>query len=238
MKEIIGVIPARYGSKRLPGKPLKLINGISMIERVYTQAKKSSLNKIIIATDSIKIYNHAITFISGQDEVMMTSNKHICGTDRVIEASEQIISSGFTGGFINIQGDEPFIEPEDIDLVKKSIIEYPQFIITLVTDLDINDLNNKNITKVSLDEDNMVITFSRNNIKGRNIFKHKGLYGFSNNMINKINKLSLADNEKYERLEQLRWIDNKIPIFTKYSKNSSFSVDTNEDLNRAEEYCK
>ena len=179
---ILGVIPARYGSTRFPGKPLlEIRNGKSMIQRVYEQCKKAkSLSDVIVATDDKRIFQHVKDF---GGKVVMTADHHQSGTERMAEVAE--LNPNFTH-FINIQGDEPFINPEQIDLLGNSFIQYPELeISTLIKPIkEKEQIQNPNIVKVVTDFSGNALYFSRAAIPyPRNqiqttYYKHIGIYGF------------------------------------------------------------
>lgn len=239
--KIISVIPARYQSTRFPGKPLVDIKGKSMIQRVYEQVNLSTLiHEVYIATDDERIYNHVKAF---NGNVIMTSKNHESGTDRIQECIQKINSDA--DFIINIQGDEPFIYPEQIDDLCKSINNNTQ-IITMYHSIDnINDILNQNKVKVVFNKKNEAIYFSRapipfqkskdqnNWIIKNNYFGHIGVYGYSKNALNKITKLKPSKLEQLESLEQLRWLENDFKITVVESKYQSIGIDTPEDLNNA-----
>ena len=237
--EILGIIPARFASTRFPGKPLVDINGMSMIQRVYTQAKKSkSLFKVIVATDDSRIYKHVLDF---GGEVVMTSVNHQSGTDRCKEALK--LSRVECDMLINIQGDEPFIDPEQIDKLASCFYIKGVQIATLVKKItNLEDLFNTNVAKVVLNKNNEALYFSRCPIPfSRNYeekdwlnqttyYKHIGIYGFSKFNLNGVTKLEPSNLEKAESLEQLRWIENGFKITAAITSFESISIDSPEDL--------
>ena len=238
---ILGIIPARYGSTRFPGKPLVSINGVSMIQRVYEQALKSkSLKKVIVATDDERIAQHVLTF---NGEVMMTSPQHLSGTDRCAE----IILRGKEkwDAVINIQGDEPYIHPEQIDLLCSCFELKDVSIATLVKQIaNIDELFNHNNVKVVLNKKREAIYFSRSPIpynrnfpeqewlKHSTYYKHIGIYGYRSSILNEIATLAKTNLEITESLEQLRWIENGYTIHVAITKHESISIDTPEDLEK------
>ena len=240
---IKAVIPARYASTRLPGKPLEEIGGKTMIERVYTQALKApSLHSVVVATDDERIFNHVKSF---GGEVMMTSPEHPSGTDRVIEVAKA--HPGFKA-YLNIQGDEPFITPHQIDLACKPLQERDgSFVSTLILPTSSKkDLENPSIIKVVIAKDGRALYFSRSPIPHvRNadefeswshkysFYKHIGIYGYSAEAIERIAQLTPSGLELAEKLEQLRWMEDGIPIITQITHEASFSIDTPEDLEKA-----
>ena len=225
----IAVIPSRMESKRLPGKPLKKIGKKSMIQRVYEQSIRCKrFEKVFVATDSKEIKNHVENFA----EVIMTSSKPSNGTERVSEALNKInISYDY---IINIQGDEPFIKNNQIDILI-DICDGKNQICSLVKKTSYNEKLKKNsIIKVVMDKEKNALYFSRNIIPSYNesaiYYKHIGLYGFKKNIIEKITKLPKSELEKIESLEQLRWLENNYKIKLAITKEDSFGIDTEEDL--------
>lgn len=237
---ILGVIPARYESSRFPGKPLIDIAGKSMIERVYRQClKSSSLNKVIVATDDQRIADHVSLF---GGNVAMTSNKHQSGTDRCAEVANKYPEFDV---LINIQGDEPMIDPTQIDLLCNCFEGPLTSIATLVKKISTNEeLFNENTPKVILNKNKEAILFSRTAIpflrgKAREtwiehytFYKHIGIYGFRIDTLLDLTKLPLSDLESAESLEQLRWIENGYRIQTAITDKESQAIDTPEDLEK------
>ena len=235
---MIGVIPARYGSSRFPGKPLVDIAGQSMIQRVYSQAKNAtSLAEVIVATDDQRIYNHVKSFAGN---VMMTSKDHQSGTDRCAEVASTL--NGFDI-VINIQGDEPFIDPQQIDLLTSCFQKSDTEIATLIRRIETEDeLFNENKPKVVLNRKGEAIYFSRQAVpflRGikpndwltrRPYYNHIGIYGYRIDVLQHLTALPLSDLETMEALEQLRWIDNGYKIQTAISQHSNDAIDTPGDL--------
>ncbi|MCA5005493.1 3-deoxy-manno-octulosonate cytidylyltransferase [Sphingobacterium bovistauri] len=236
--KIIGIIPARYDSSRFPGKPLVDIAGQSMIQRVYSQAKHaSSLSEVIVATDDQRIYEHVKSFAGN---VMMTSKDHQSGTDRCAEVAANLI--GFDVA-INIQGDEPFIDPQQIDLLVSCFKNTNTEIATLIRRVESEDeLLNENKPKVVLNRKGEAIYFSRQAVpylRGKKInewlshrpyYNHIGIYGYRIDVLHQLTTLPLSDLETMESLEQLRWIDNGYKIQTAISEHSNDAIDTPDDL--------
>ncbi len=237
MIQITGIIPARYASTRFPGKPLVLIDGKTMIQRVYEQSKKSKLlNRVVVATDDERIYNHVIAF---GGEVLMTASYHQSGTERCAEVAEKIIADAY----INIQGDEPYIHPEQIDEVALLLQKHEVEIATLVKQIsDCEELFNINKPKVVIGNNNRALYFSRQTIpflrdveqkewlNHHTFYKHIGIYGYKRKSLLEIVKLPISSLEKAEALEQLRWIENGYNIYTSVTNLESYSVDTKDDL--------
>lgn len=236
--KVIGIIPARYDSTRFPGKPLVDIAGISMIQRVYNQVKHAaSLSEVVVATDDQRIFDHVKSFAGN---VVMTKKDHQSGTDRCAEVISNI--SGFDIA-VNIQGDEPFIDPQQIDLLV-SCFQNPEVqIATLVRPItEIEDLENINKPKVVLNLNQEALYFSRQPIpflRGKNIqdwlkngtyYNHIGIYGFKVDALKKVASLPISKLETAESLEQLRWLDNGYKIKTAISNHINDAIDTPEDL--------
>lgn len=246
---VLAVIPARYNSVRLPGKPLALIDGKPMIQWVYENAKKCNLiDKVVVATDDKRIYDIVKGF---GGEVMMTSKNHRSGSDRVAEVAKKIPSLFV----LNIQGDEPMITPE---ILKKLILELTKekkaVVVTPICKiLYFSELFNTNFVKVVTDKNKYALYFSRsiipfirdefkiedfkfifkqnNNILNEYTFyRHIGIYGFKRNFLFKFLALPQTKLEKLEKLEQLRIIENGYKIKTVLVDKNPISVDTEEDL--------
>lgn len=239
-----GIIPARYASLRFPGKPLVMIGNKSMIQRVYEQACKS-LEKVYVATDDERI-SEAVGKFGGN--VIMTAPYHQSGTDRCAEAAEKIVS-GPEDKFsiiINIQGDEPFIRPEQIDLLKSCFSDKDVEIATLVRKtLPGEDLFNIDQPKVILDSSGNAIYFSRAVIPFHRdcepskwsekftFYKHIGLYAYTLKALKRITSMERSYLEIAESLEQNRWLENGLKVRTALTEWESISIDTPEDLKRA-----
>ena len=224
--KIIAIIPARWGSTRLPGKPLSDINGKTMIQRVYEAVKKSKVDKVVVATDNQKIHDNVLSF--GGDAIM-TSDKHETGTDRVIEAYEH-----FKDDYeyvINIQGDEPMINSNDIDHIINCLQKDKFAIATLVGPLDTSQRTDRNTVKAYIDSDKIKM-FTRSPLYSSQIFfrRHIGIYGFSRNTIDLISNMKKTENEIAESLEQLRWLDNKINFSYAITDGLYKGIDTQKDL--------
>ncbi|HRZ41565.1 MAG TPA: 3-deoxy-manno-octulosonate cytidylyltransferase [Bacteroidales bacterium] len=245
MKEplrILGIIPARFASTRFPGKPLADILGKSMIERVYTQATKASaLSEVVVATDDKRIFTHVQSF-GGKG--VMTSHDHMTGTDRCHEVITQLPWSAFDV-IVNIQGDEPLIDPEQIDLLA-SLFQDPQVKIgTLIRPLSNPEhLDNPNVVKVTRGLNHRAAWFSRSPIpfirnypknewlNHHQFYEHIGMYGFTRDALTRVAALGPSMNETAESLEQLRWLDHGFAIHIAISNHLSCSVDTPEDLEK------
>ena len=241
----LGIIPARYASSRFPGKPLALIGNKPMIQRVYEQASKI-LDLVYVATDDARIYETVISF---DGKAVMTSPEHRSGTDRCAEAVTSIARE--TGKqidiVINIQGDEPFIKPEQIDLLMKCFTGEEIEIATLIRKTEPGeDIFNPNQPKVILTTEGDAIYFSRAAIpfirdvresewSRTHVFnKHIGLYAYRTETLKKITLLKHSLLEISESLEQNRWIENGYKIRTAVTKWETIAIDTPEDLEKAE----
>ncbi len=246
MTKILGVVPARYASTRFPAKPLVDIAGKSMVEWVYSQAKKSiALSHVVVATDNQKIYDHILKF--GGD-VCMTSEDHVSGTDRCFEAlSAQKETYDYV---INIQGDEPFIDPTQINLLA-SLLDGKTELATLAKRIEKEEqLFNSNVVKIVFNQLQEALYFSRSTIPHiRNteqsqwllkhpFFKHIGMYAYRTDILEKITKLSVSPLEKAESLEQLRWLDNGFRIKVAETDIETIGIDTPQDLDHALAFLK
>ena len=230
---ILGVIPARYESTRLPGKPLVDIAGRAMVERVYLQAKKASLlTDVIVATDHpyIELYCRQRGI-----NARMTHPAHQNGTERLLEVAE---SRDDYDAYINIQGDEPFIAPEQIDQVVALLTNGAE-VATLVRSFKKERALDPNTIKVVVDNTFKALYFSRALIPydretetEEEYLQHIGIYGFSKATIQKLPDLKLTSYENREKLEQLRWMQNGISIQTAMTNLPTYGVDTAEDLER------
>jgi 3-deoxy-manno-octulosonate cytidylyltransferase (CMP-KDO synthetase) len=239
-----GIIPARYASSRFPGKPLALIGTKSMIQRVYEKAVRS-LNIVYVATDDERIFETVLNF---GGNAVMTSPDHMSGTDRCEEAAEAISaeSGRSIDVIVNIQGDEPFIRPEQIDLLMNCFTDDRVEIATLVRKVEKGeDIFNPNQPKVVLNDEGDAIYFSRAAIpyirdtkmdkwtEDHTYYKHIGLYAYRRMVLKKLTALPRTPLEIAESLEQLRWIENGFKIRTAVTKWESIGIDTPEDLERA-----
>jgi 3-deoxy-manno-octulosonate cytidylyltransferase (CMP-KDO synthetase) len=241
---IVGIIPARYASTRFPGKPLVDIHGKTMIQRVYEQAKKTtSLNEVYVATDDSRIYDHVKTF---GGNILMTSAGHSTGTERCHEVVEKLVAENMpVDVVINIQGDEPFINPEQIDLLA-GCFKYPEVnIATLIKKINRpEELFDPNTIKVVINSLHNAIYFSRTAIPYmrdkdhetwtlfHTYYKHIGIYAYRTESLREITTLQASSLEKAESLEQLRWLENGYEIHTLETEYESHSVDVPEDLTK------
>ncbi len=244
--KIIGVIPARYASTRFPGKPLVMIDGKSMIQRVYEQASKSNLlNKVVVATDDERIFDHVKEF---GGEVLMTSEQHLNGTTRCNEIVSILENLGESFDIVvNIQGDEPRINPHQIDSVAQLFLDSSTDIGTLAKKISsLDELFNSNVVKVVFDINQRALYFSRQAIPYQrgvenahwlsetDYFKHIGIYGYKTNILKQIVVMPVGKYEQAESLEQLRWLENGLNIKVDITDFESIAIDTPEDLSKLE----
>ena len=235
--KVLGIIPSRYESTRFPGKSLIDIMGKTMIQRVYEQAKKSKqLDDLVVATDDQRIFEEVKGF---GGSVIITGKHHKNGTERCLEVAESL-QAQFV---VNIQGDEPFIQPEQIDKLC-SIISSDTDLATLIKRIkDPSDLGNPNLVKVVKSLDDHALYFSRSPIPfdrsmnkaptllSKKIYwKHIGIYAYRTEVLSQIVKLKESALEKMESLEQLRWLENGYKIKTAETHFESIGIDTPEDL--------
>ncbi len=239
---VAGVIPARFASSRCPGKPLALIGGKSMIQRVYEQCGKSELlHTVFVATDDMRIAE-AVRAFGGQ--AVMTRADHPSGTDRVAEAASKLE----TDIIVNIQGDQPFIAPSMLDEAVAALLkEGDAAISTLMFPITHEeDLRNPSVVKVVADLTGKALYFSRSLIPypreavPHNVFEHVGLYVYRKDTLLQLTRLPATTLEKVESLEQLRWLEHGFRIQVTESAVPDkafhgFSVDTQEDIERAEQ---
>lgn len=235
---IIGVIPARYASTRFPGKPLADIFGKPMLQWVYENSGKSKLiNEIIIATDDKRIFDTAKKF---GGKVVLTSKEHKSGTDRIFEAVRNISCDIV----VNIQGDEPFINAENIDRAIAPMLNDSKVLVsTIAMKIDnTTDIRNPNKVKVIFDKNNFALYFSRSIIPfERNrtqYYKHIGLYVYRKKFLLKYAKMKRTNLEISEELEQLRILENGYKIKVVEVKEDSISVDTPSDLKKIKKHYK
>ncbi|MCU0473943.1 MAG: 3-deoxy-manno-octulosonate cytidylyltransferase [Bacteroidales bacterium] len=241
--QFTGIIPARYASSRFPGKPIVMIGNRTMVQRVYEQAMKS-IDNVYVATDDHRIYDVVIKF---GGKAVMTSPEHMTGTDRCAEAADKIaeLTGEETEVVINIQGDEPFIKPGQIDLLKSCFSDSNVKIATLIRKtVPGEDIFNPNQPKVILDSEDNAIYFSRTAIpyirdadlstwsENHVFYKHIGLYAYRMETLKQITKLKRSQLEIAENLEQNRWIENGIKIKTAVTEWESIGVDTPDDLKK------
>jgi len=227
----VGIIPARLNSTRLSEKILIPIGGMPMVVQVYRQVLKAKkLDKVIVAMDDEKTQTELTKFgVSG----IMTSNFHRSGTDRIAEA----MKNEDADVVVNIQADEPEIDPELIDdlivLFENSDTEMGT---AVTSDLTRDDLENPDVVKVEIDEKGMAVNFSRQPMAGNRIFRHIGIYAFKTPILEKFIQLPPSNREKEKKLEQMRALDNEIPIHTIITDYKGRGVDKMEDIKRLERH--
>lgn len=217
--KILGIIPARYGSTRFPGKPLAMIHGKTMIQCVYDRAiHAKSLDSVIVATDSAEILSH----FEGHGCI---TKEHETGTDRCAEVLSYVKEK--FDYVVNIQGDQPFIQPEQIDLLA-TLCDGETEIATLVKRIeDHEDKEHRNMVKVSVSNKYEARMFDRSTEYN---YKHIGIYAYRSDILEKIATLPQTEREKRQNLEQLRWIENGYKIKCTITELDSPSIDTPEDL--------
>lgn len=246
--KFIGIIPARYASTRFPAKPLAILGGKPVIQRVYEQVA-GVLDEAYVATDDERI-EAAVRSFGGK--VVMTSINHKSGTDRCYEAYTKV-GHGYDV-VVNIQGDEPFIQHSQLEVVKACFEDTTTQIATLVKPFIPEDgfdaLENVNSPKVVVNKNMNALYFSRSIIpfqrnadkedwlKGHTYYKHIGLYAYRADVLKEITSLSQSSLEMAESLEQLRWLENDYTIKVGVSEVETIGIDTPQDLARAEEFLK
>ena len=245
--KFVGIIPARYASTRFPGKPLADLMSKPMIQWVYERVT-GLLDRVVVATDDERILNAVQKWGGG---ALLTSPDHPSGTDRCLEAYWKLKEDYDV--IINIQGDEPFIHPSQIELLKAAFQNSETQIATLVkpfsSDDDFENLFNPNTPKVVLNSKGQAIYFSRSIIpyirgkhhsewlKSHVFYKHIGIYAYKPEVLKEISLLPQSVSEKAESLEQLRWIENGVVIQTMITHEETLGIDTPEDLKMAVKLC-
>ena len=239
--KVIGIIPSRYASTRFPSKPLSMIKGKTMIQRVWEQAWKSKLDAVVVATDDMRIADEVLKF-GGQ--YVLTDPNLRSGTDRCREALHTI--EGQYDAVVNIQGDEPFIDPAQINQVIDLIGRDDTQLASLAKRIeDEDELFSPNVVKVVMDKQGYAMYFSRNPIpfmrnldhdqwlqKGE-FYKHIGLYAYKAETLCQVADMQSSILETAESLEQLRWLENGLRIRMGITQHESLSIDTQEDLEKA-----
>lgn len=235
---ILGVIPARLNSTRLPGKVLRPICGRPMLHHVYTRARRSDLLRdLVVATDSEEVFEYCTR---SQIKVLMTSGSHPSGTDRIHE----VMGTMSADIYVNIQGDEPMIRPEHLKALLQPFLQDASVqVTTLKTPIGFEEAQNPNCVKVVTGKDGKALYFSRFPIpydrdqsRGGKHFKHLGIYAYSRAALERFHQLSPSQLEEAERLEQLRFLEHGIPIHVAETPYDTIGVDTEEDLLRVERY--
>jgi 3-deoxy-manno-octulosonate cytidylyltransferase (CMP-KDO synthetase) len=244
--KFIGIIPARFKSTRFPGKPLAMLRNKPVIQWVYENASKV-LSEVWVATDDDSIYNAVHNFGGRSIKTLPT---HHSGTDRCAEAAQQLSLSAEFDVVINIQGDEPFISPEQITALATSFDNDTE-IATLIKKIETTEeLFNPNRPKVVIDKNNNALYFSRSSIPfvrgekegnwllAAKFWVHIGMYAYKKDILQQITRLEPGILERAETLEQLRWLENGYKIKTAVTEFQSIGIDTPEDLVKAEEMLK
>ena len=246
--KVLAIIPARYASTRFPAKPLAMLGGKPIVQRVYEQVAKV-VERVVVATDDERIFD---TVVSSGGEVVMTSPNHKSGTDRCAEAYEKV---GYEADIIiNVQGDEPFVAPEQIEALIGCFDSEAVDIATLVKPFSaeggIEVLENPNSPKVVMNEQGEAIYFSRSVVpylrgversewlKHHTFYKHIGIYAFRAKALNEVSALAQTPLEKAESLEQLRWLESGYKIKVGITDIETIGIDTPEDLERAEHFLR
>jgi 3-deoxy-manno-octulosonate cytidylyltransferase (CMP-KDO synthetase) len=238
--QVLGVIPARFASTRFPGKPLALIDGISMVQRVWDQVSRcSSLAGAVVATEDQRIIDHVESF---GGRAIMTSPEHASGTDRIGEVAMAYPGMDY---LLNIQGDEPLLQPDAIDDLVRETLKVMAPMSTLVhpigNDPSIEDVTNPNFVKVARALNGNALYFSRSPIpyprdpSACSYLKHIGIYMYNRATLETLCSLPRSPLEASESLEQLRAMENGISIFTVETSYDPVSVDVPEDVGRAEQ---
>ena len=246
--KVVAIIPARYASTRFPAKPLAMLGGKTIVQRVYEQVTKA-VERVVVATDDERIYN-AVAAFGG--EAVMTSPDHKSGTDRCGEAYAKLGCEADI--VINMQGDEPFIDPVQIEALIRCFKNKSVDIATLVkpfsADDDIEALEDPNSPKVVLNGANEAIYFSRSVVpylrgversewlKHHTFYKHIGIYAFRAEILGEVTRLAPTPLESAEKLEQLRWLESGYKIGVGTTNIETIGIDTPEDLERAEKLLK
>lgn len=235
---VVGIIPARYGSTRLPGKPLRLIAGKPMIEHVYRRAEKAAcFSDLLVATDDLRI-KEAVEAFGGK--ALMTAVEHQTGTDRLVEAVGYLDDLGAEDIIINIQGDEPLLEPKMLEELAQPLLTDAGLVMATLKHrlTDASELDDPNVVKVVTDLNGFALYFSRSplpyNRTGAEVavFKHVGLYAYRKAFLLKYASLERTPLEQAESLEQLRALENGYRIKVVETKFDTIGVDSPRDLER------
>ena len=226
------IIPSRLSATRLPGKPLLKINDLSIISHVFKRAKEANIGEVFVATEDQEIVDDVK---KNGGSAILTSKNHKTGSDRIYEALQKINIKG-VDLIMNLQGDEPVIDIEDIINLNKKMIKNQSEMGTLAATIkDLKDLKNENMVKVITKEKinegkfSEAQSFLRSATSVNNIYHHIGIYCYSANTLERFVKLSQSQNEIRNKLEQLRALDNNIKINVAFAKSSPIGVDTEED---------
>jgi 3-deoxy-manno-octulosonate cytidylyltransferase (CMP-KDO synthetase) len=241
----IGIIPARFHSTRFPGKPLVLLNGKPIVQWVYENARKA-LSEVFVATDDERIFKAVVDF---GGKAIFTLADHQNGTDRCAEAARELTQTMKVDVVVNIQGDEPFIRPEQIESLKACFITNETEIATLIKPItNAAEINNINRPKVVINKVHEALYFSRSVIpfvRGypteqwldqQTFYSHIGMYAYRYDVLLELTKLPVGLLEKAESLEQLRWLENGYRIKTAQTLFENIGIDTPEDLENAKKF--
>ena len=234
MTKTLILIPSRMAATRLPGKPLLKINNLSIVSHVFKRAEEANIGEVVVATEDQEILTDVL---KNGGRAILTSKDHKTGTDRIFEAYKKLDIKN-VDYILNLQGDEPDINKDDIINLNNFMINRDADLGTLAATIQYDKmLNNKNIVKVivenKLEEKNFpkALNFTRENlsIKNQNIYHHIGIYSYKVSILEKFVSLNQTNNEKINKLEQLRALDNKLKINVALAKSSPIGVDTEED---------
>jgi len=234
MKKTLILIPSRMAATRLPGKPLLKVNNLSIVSHVFKRAEEANIGEVVVATEDQEILEDVL---KNGGKAVLTNNNHKTGTDRIFEAYKKLDIKN-VDYILNLQGDEPNINKDDIISLNNFMINNNAELGTLAAKiLDDKMLNNRNVVKVITDkklaESNFpeVLNFTRDNLStdSQNIYHHIGIYSYKKDVLEKFVSLDQTSNEKKNKLEQLRALDNKIKINVALAKSSPIGVDTKED---------
>ena len=242
---VLGLIPARFASTRLPGKPLVDLGGLSMIQRVVTQARLAQLARVVVATDDERIQEHVLGF---GGEAVLTHPEHPSGTDRLWEAFQQLGSPADVHCIINIQGDEPFIHPAQINALADLFADpatAPDIATLVKPVVSTEELFSPHLPKVVLSQRGQALYFSRHPVPYQcqrpeaewlahhRYLRHLGLYAYRPAVLQQLTQLPVSPLEAAENLEQLRWLEAGFHIRCAETELDAFGIDTPEDVARA-----
>jgi 3-deoxy-manno-octulosonate cytidylyltransferase (CMP-KDO synthetase) len=234
MTKTLILIPSRMTATRLPGKPLLKINNLSMVSHVFKRAEEANIGEVVVATEDQEILTDVL---KNGGKAILTNNNHKTGTDRIFEAYKKLNIKN-VDYILNLQGDEPDIDKDDIINLNNFMINHDAELGTLAAQIkDDEMLNNKNVVKVivenKLEVNNFpkALNFTRENLSSnnQNIYHHIGIYSYKTSVLEKFVSLDQTNNEKKNKLEQLRALDNKLKINVALAKSSPIGVDTEED---------
>lgn len=249
---ILAIIPARYASTRFPGKPLAILGGESIISRVYHRVCRCSvIDDVIVATDDDDICDHVESFAE-EGAVMLTSDEHRSGTDRCGEVLQRLGNQGYSCDIVlNVQGDEPFVEPSQLKTLVACFDDPAVQIATLAAPIaDTDELLSPDNVKVVRAADGRALYFSRQPLPYRRgvdtkhwldkgqYLKHVGIYAFRSEVLPELCRLDVSPLEDAEKLEQLRWLEAGYTIHVALTDHANIGIDTPDDLAAAENYLK